>query len=340
MSSSRHPLLPDSTGSSIDFITDHVPVSLHDREEMDDDDEVGREMSGTQDLVSSRDDLWDRITPSTRLGWILAFGAGLILFSLLMWIRPTIPPWMRTRWFMILAAAAGGLVYIWLRTRQQMLDYWDQFDQVDIYKGETVEPIVGEVEPAEDDDFVVKELESVGFAGLNPTFRRVDDEFRTDDALMNKLDRRKKDGEWEEAHGFLDHVFVGQADTEHFGRRFVAHSGRLKPTPKAPNHEWATTPPSKPDMDAARELIIRDEQFRNEVVPSLMERLETRGDRLDKLREDEMDMPLVRLDEIPELLAMVANAFNEEDAAKNGESDSAIKLIDETTQDSLVGDGR
>jgi hypothetical protein len=281
-------------------IRDKVPVDFYSRSNDDDTGTTGE--SHLQEPV--KEGLLSRVAPETRLGWILAFIATVTTIALVSWSWQYVPPVAKTLEAALVVLLGGSNLVNWLVTRQSMLSYWGDYDHVDLYQGDHVTPKVGRIRDADGEDPLFEELETPGFAGLRPQYRRVDDEFATENALMSKLDRRvdPQTDEWEPSKGRLDHAYLGDGDIDYLGQRLVVHCSDTDPTPYAPGYEWTTVPPMQPDMDAMRKLRDRDYLLRNHVIPTIEEEKTTMRNRLEKVKNASMDEPILAMNEIPDLL--------------------------------------
>jgi hypothetical protein len=287
-------------------LRDRVLVQAHDTETTDEDDDTDGAPTPTgQQLVTVEESLGSRLTPDSPKGWGGAFIGTLLVGTLLIWAAPLIPPWFFDPTVLVALAGAVAVVVTWLGTRQMMLSYWEQFDQVDAKKGDSAESWVGKVDTRSGNDPLFKRLESVGFAGLSPTFETVDEQYSTETPLMSKIDRRNPDGTWDAARIRLDHAYTAETDTELFGRRLVTHTSDITETPHAQHYEERTTRPARPDEDDARTVLRRDEHLRTEVIPALMDRLSIKDEQMDELRQDMLgEEPLVPMGKMGEFIDM------------------------------------
>jgi hypothetical protein len=285
---------------SFNSLRDKVPVNAYPKQ----DEETGGETAETQLEQPPEQGILERVAPETRLGWAGAFVATIITLALGTWSWKFIPPMFKTIEFALFLALLGTNGVNWLLTRQGMLSYWEQFDHVDLYKGDQVTPKVGRIEESDGEDPLFEELVTPGFAGLNPTYQTVDEAFTTEQPLMNKIERREdaQRDEWGPARGRLDHAYLGDGSLDYLGRRYVVHCKDTETAPHSSAYEWYTVPPLKPDMDAARKLRDRDYLLREHVIPTLEEEKTTVRNRLEKVKNASMDEPILAMNEIPDLL--------------------------------------
>lgn len=298
------------SGRAFDAIADQVPVDFYQRQDPEGGSagasgNGGDAVEDVRPLAPPEEPLSERLTPNTRLGWLMLFAAAVLAVIGATYAWPLVPPVLKSFQAAMVALFVASNAATWLYTRHQMLTYWQQFDLVADYRGSAVKPLVGNVCDSVGKDRLVQVLESVGFAGLRPTFKTVDEEFSRETPLQSKIDRQDADGTWDTAKGKLDHAYLADAGSDVFDNVFVAHSSGQIEKPRAPDWEWETEPPETPDMDAARALQERDHLLRTQVVPSLRERLQTKDDRLEKLQKDVLDKPVYTADDLEEMFEMV-----------------------------------
>lgn len=333
--------------TAFNSIRDRIPVRTHD--EVGEDGPPGNGTEGDATGTEARDVLVaqerspsERLTPNTRLGWLGAFVATALVLVGLNYAWPLIPPVLKSTEFAMLVAVAGLLLAVWLNTRRTMLTYWQRFDHVAEKRGNEVVTRVGEIDGAEGDDPLFKELESVGFAGLNPTFRTVDDVFNTRNALFPKLHRQNNDKTWEAAKGKLDHAYQGSGTSEHLGDFYVVHDRGTEKTPGAPDYDWKTMPPRRPDMATAQTIATRYEHIREEVVPALHEQLAAKDDRVEQLRNEKRDEPIYTADDLAMMLQLLSTGRQSSRAADlpdefDADDQRVLEDIQETVEE-VVGD--
>ena len=281
-----------------------------------------------------------RLTPSSLLGWVVLFGATVLLVVLVSYAWPLLPPSVKTLEFGMLLVIAIGFPGLYLAGRQNGIRYWEDWETVHLLKGETVTTKVGRVADSDGNDPLFEEMERPGFAGLNPKFRTVDDEFSQDAALMAKVDRRQSDGEYENGRGRLDHAYTGRGSVPLLGDQIVVRTRGVQKTEYAPGYEWTTEPPLKPDMAAARKLRDRDQKYRNDIVPSYEERMQTLRNRLEKLTNTRQDQPMMAMEEIPNFLESIGfyHMMTDTRSKTNGNGQQALAPEPDTDIDDRADD--
>jgi len=289
----------------LNALRDVVPVSAfppRDSEAESDDSAGADSEEPTTDLVGPDRRLRSRVTPNSKLGWVGYFAGAVLAVVVLRWLFPLIPPWFTSTPFLIGYAGLFGCIVSWLHGRKSALELLGRFEIAVFPIGEVAVAKIGRVTTTVDKDPLFEELNSLGFAALNPRFRTVDDVFQTDEALMSKLDRRKQDGSWEPARIKLDHVYQADGDAPAFDSVIVCDASGLETDSSAPEWDIRTKAPDRPNRAATRKLVQRDQVLRYQVIPSLRERLSTARGRLEALKEQQMDDPVIRLTELDELL--------------------------------------
>lgn len=324
--------------STMNAIRSRVPVSSHDKEHPDDNDDGATLDDEPQDLVHREEGLLSRLTPGTRLGWVLFLAGALIAVALLDYLWPLIPPLFKSPLFLLSVGYLPAIAVTVLLTRQSMLTYWEQFDIVPLFTGDTVVEKIGKVDGTEGRDPSMKVLDSVGFAGLSPRYKTIDEEFTREEPLMQKIDRRNSDGSWESSRGLLDNAYTASGRSEVFGTLYVSHCEGTTEKERASSHEWRTSPPRRPDMDAAQEVAKRDKLLREEIIPGFKSQLSTKDDRMAKLENEALDKPLVKLEEIPALLEELGVTGNAEQFGAGVGSEAAVDDIDQQVAEEMEED--
>jgi|GEM_PF-6614013 len=312
-------------------IRDRVPARFFDEED-------GEEEAPTpehDDLLHRERSTWSKVTPNSTLGWIGYFAGGVLLIAFLSWARPLIPPWLTSlKTVLALLIPVGVLVGV-VMGRQSGISFWRQFTTFKLYTGSTVTEFVGKIDDTAGGDPLIKVLTDIGWGGLSPSFERVDDRFTSDGPLLAKIDRKGKDGEWDPALGKLDHVYQADGPSSVFDEAVVVHCAGVTDTPTSPHFEWKTLPPNTVDVDAARELIKRDEVLREQVIPHYEEQLETSEERLESMRSKALEDGVIEIDDLPEFLEAISHVTRGQPRTRH--SSSPVEDVDADVEDELEG---
>lgn len=287
-----------AVSNQFNTLRNHMPIDRFASNDTNDGEASESHINDTREAESRR----SRLAPDSGIGWVILIGLSVLTLAAISYVWPLLPPSVKTLEAALVFTMAVGFPIAYLSGLNTGIKYWEQWATVHLFKGNTVTTKVGRVSDSDGNDPLFEELVSPGFAGLNPRFRTVDDEFSNDGALMSKVDRQTSDGGFGPARGRLDHAYTGDGDVEYLGDQYVVHTSGVRETEYAPGHEWTTEPPLKPDMDAARKLRDRDEKMRSHVLPSYQEQMQTLRNRLEKLKNTRQDEPMLAMNEIPEFL--------------------------------------